>query len=144
MEAFVRNFIRASLCWLAFGVLLGTAMTFSPALTVYRPAHLHANLLGFVSMMIFGVAYHVLPRFTGRPLHSRRLAAAHLVVANAGLSVLIAGWLALPHLAAGRNVLRAGALISATGVFMFIHNIWSTLQPAGAGLTPLTTKWSGS
>lgn len=55
MEAFVSNFIRASLCWLAFGVLLGTAMTFAPALTVYRPAHMHANLLGFVSMMIFGM-----------------------------------------------------------------------------------------
>lgn len=91
MDSFVRRFIRASLCCLAFGVVLGTAMTFSPAMMVYRPAHLHANLLGFVSMMIFGFAYHVLPRFTGRPLHSGRLAVAHLVTANAGLALLIVG-----------------------------------------------------
>lgn len=140
MEAFVRNFIRASLCWLGFGVLLGTGMTFAPELTVYRPAHMHANLLGFVSMMIFGVAYHVLPRFTGRPLHSPRLAALHLGVANVGLATLVAGWLALPQLAAGPGLLRGGALISATGVFMFIYNIWRTLQPMNSVLTPLSSK----
>ena len=73
MEPFVRNFIRASLVWLGLGVSLGVAMVIVPQYAlVYRPAHMHANLLGFVSMMIFGVAYHVLPRFVGRPLHSSR------------------------------------------------------------------------
>jgi cbb3-type cytochrome oxidase subunit 1 len=53
------------------------AMAVHPAWAVYRTAHLHMNLLGFVAMMIFGVAYHVIPRFTGHSLHSRRLAAVH-------------------------------------------------------------------
>lgn len=64
MEPFVRRVIRSSLLWLVIGVLIGAAMTFAPAAALaYRPAHAHANLLGFVSMMIFGVAYHVIPRF---------------------------------------------------------------------------------
>jgi hypothetical protein len=84
MEPFVRNFVRSSLLWLGGGVLLGMWMAVSPQAIIYRPAHVHANLLGFVSMMIFGVAYHVIPRFAGSPLRSRRVAMAHLWVSNIG------------------------------------------------------------
>lgn len=68
MEPFVRKFIRASLVWFGVGILLGLSMSFWPMESLaYRPAHAHAHLLGFVSMMIFGVAYHVIPRFSGAP-----------------------------------------------------------------------------
>jgi cytochrome c oxidase cbb3-type subunit 1 len=132
MEQFVRNFVRASLLWLGIGVLLGVWMVFAPAQAlVYRPAHMHANLLGFVSMMIFGVAYHVLPRFAGTPLRSRRAAALHLWVANAGLALLVGGWLARPTAhQAGTAALSAGAVASALGAFLFIGNIWRTIGAA--------------
>lgn len=131
MEPFVRNFIRSSLVWLGVGVLLGVSMVFAPMQTmVYRPAHMHANLLGFVSMMIFGVAYHVVPRFTGTPLRSRRMAMAHLWVANAGLAGMVGGWMLRPSQpSTGGAVLGAGALLSASGAFLFISNIWRTLAP---------------
>ena len=74
MDWFVRAFLKSSLVWLGLGVTLGVGMAGHPAWLVYRPAHLHMTLLGFVAMMIFGVAYHVIPRFTGHPLHGRRLA----------------------------------------------------------------------
>ena len=76
MEWFVKAFLKASLAWLALGVTLGVAMAVHPAWTVYRLPHVHVLLLGFVTMMIYGVAYHVIPRFTGAPLYSRRLAGA--------------------------------------------------------------------
>ena len=91
MEWFVRAFIKASLAWLGLGVTLGVAMAAQPAWIVYRPAHVHMNLLGFVTMMIYGVAYHVLPRFSGHPLHRRGLAGAHWVLANLGLATMVAG-----------------------------------------------------
>lgn len=129
MDPFVRRFIRSSLVWLGVGVLIGAAMALDPALAAFRTAHMHANLLGFVSMMIFGVAYHVIPRFTGRPLHSPRAAAAHLWVANAGLAGMVAGFvLRVFRWEAGMPVLGAGAVLSATGAFLFIHNIWRTLD----------------
>jgi cytochrome c oxidase cbb3-type subunit 1 len=128
MEPFVRNFVRASLVWLGIGVLLGLSMVVFPQALVYRPAHMHANLLGFVSMMIFGVAYHVLPRFAGRPLWSRRAAAVHLVLANAGLALMVGGWITRVNLpAAGTAVLTAGVIGSAAGAFLFIGNIWRTI-----------------
>jgi cbb3-type cytochrome oxidase subunit 1 len=62
MEWFVRAFAKASVAWLAAGVTLGVGMAARPAWTVYRPAHVHMVALGFVAMMIYGVAYHVVPR----------------------------------------------------------------------------------
>lgn len=95
---------------------------------VYRPAHVHANLLGFVSMMIFGVAYHVIPRFTGNPLYRRELAMAHFWVANAGLALMVSGWIArVQWMQLGTLTVRVGASLSAVGAFLFIFNLWRTL-----------------
>ncbi|MEX0906810.1 MAG: cbb3-type cytochrome c oxidase subunit I [Gemmatimonadota bacterium] len=128
MEPFVRRFVRSSLAWLGVGVLIGVWMSIDARAVAYRPAHMHANLLGFVSMMIFGVAYHVLPRFSGRPLRSRASAVAHLWLANAGLALMVGGWVMRPDVAAvARCALIAGGLASATGAFLFIGNIWLTL-----------------
>jgi cbb3-type cytochrome oxidase subunit 1 len=129
MDPFVRRFIRSSLVWLGVGVLIGVAMALNPAAVAFRTAHMHANLLGFVSMMIFGVAYHVVPRFTGRPLHSPRAAALHLWIANAGLAGMVAGFiLRVYQWELGMPVLGAGAVLSATGAMLFIHNIWRTMD----------------
>ena len=144
MDTFVRGFIRASLLWLGVGVLIGVSMAFWPGQAlVYRPAHIHANLLGFVSMMIFGVAYHVIPRFNGRPLHSRPLASVHLWVANAGLACMVGGWILrvwLPR--AGAMVLQAGAAASAAGAFLFIYNLWRTMDrvPAQPEVVSLSNR----
>jgi cbb3-type cytochrome oxidase subunit 1 len=128
MEPFVRNFIRASLVWFCTGVLLGLWQVASPVALVYRPAHMHANLLGFVSMMIFGVAYHVLPRFAGTPLRSRGAARAHFWLANAGLALMLGGWIArVTWPAPGGIALMVGAMFSAAGAFLFSGNIWLTI-----------------
>jgi cbb3-type cytochrome oxidase subunit 1 len=111
---------------LAIGIAIGVAMAFWPAQhIVYRPAHAHANLLGFLSMFVFGVAYHVLPRFVGRPLPSERLAMWHLWVANFGLALLEGGWLVGPTwMRAGRLLLIGGAVVSLVGAALFIFNAW--------------------
>src|SRR5215470_8001476 len=92
MDWFAKQFVKASLVWLCLAVTLGAAMAVHPAWTIYRTAHMHAALLGFVSMMIFGVAYHVLPRFSGSPLHSKRVAGWHWWTANLGLLAMIIGF----------------------------------------------------
>jgi hypothetical protein len=133
VEPFVRNFIRMSLVWFSIGLLIGFSMVFWPSHIVYRPAHVHAVLLGFVSMMIFGVAYHVLPRFTGRPLHNRTLATIHFWSANTGLALLVSGFITRVHVAAvGGALLGAGAVTSLVAGGMFVYNAWRTLGPSQA------------
>jgi heme/copper-type cytochrome/quinol oxidase subunit 1 len=134
MEPFVRNFIRASLVWFCTGVLLGLWQVASPVALVYRPAHMHANLLGFVSMMIFGVAYHVLPRFAGTPLRSRGVARVHFWMANTGLALMVGGWLGrVTWPEPGGIALMMGAIASAAGAFLFIGNIWLTIGVRQSG-----------
>jgi cbb3-type cytochrome oxidase subunit 1 len=129
MEWFVKAFLKSSLAWLGLGVSLGLAMAVHPAWAVYRTAHLHMNLLGFVAMMIFGVAYHVIPRFTGNQLHDRRLAGAHWWIQNLGLIALAAGFVARLHSGSlGAFLLAAGGLLSAGGAYLFIYNLWRTID----------------
>jgi heme/copper-type cytochrome/quinol oxidase subunit 1 len=55
--------------------------------------HGHMMMLGFVLMIIYGVGLHVIPRFGGYPLRSERVATVQFWLANAGLPLMIAGWL---------------------------------------------------
>ena len=129
MDWFVRRFIKSALAWLGLGVTLGVAMAVHPLWIIYRPAHVHMNLLGFVTMMIFGVGYYVLPRFFGHPLHSKRLAGAHWWLSNAGLALMVVGFFMAPHLGAGSiPVLATGGVLSTLGAFAFIFNIWRTID----------------
>jgi cytochrome c oxidase cbb3-type subunit 1 len=137
MDWFVKAFLKASLAWLGAGVSLGVAMAVHPAWAVYRTAHLHMNMLGFVAMMIFGVAYHVIPRFTGHPLHSRHLAGVHWWLANGGLALFVAGFVMLPHTAfgtVGRVVVSAGGVLSAAAAYAFIYNLWRTIDGTSSKL----------
>jgi hypothetical protein len=138
VEWFVRAFLKAALAWLGLGVTLGVAMAIHPGWIVYRPAHVHMNLLGFVTMMIFGVGYHVLPRFSGHGLHSRRLAGIHWGLANLGLATMVAGFVLAPHLGARATpVLALGGTLSAWGAYLFIFNIWRTIDGPAPPPMPL-------
>ena len=131
MDWFVKAFLKASLAWLAAGVSLGLAMAVHPAWAVYRTAHLHMNLLGFVAMMIFGVAYHVIPRFTGNPLHSRRIAEVQWWLANGGLALFVTGLALLPNTmysTPARIVVGVGGILSAAAAYLFVYNIWRTID----------------
>ena len=130
MDWYVRAFLKSSLAWLGAGVTLGLAMAVWPGLVVYRPAHVHFNLLGFVAMMIFGVGYQMLPRMAGHPLRYPALAKAHWVLANLGLLLLGVGFALAPHGRPGLALaLRAtGGVCAAAGAYLFIYNVWRSIN----------------
>ena len=129
MDWFVKAFLKASLAWLGLGVTLGALMAGRPSLAGWRTAHIHMNLLGFVTMMIFGVAYHVIPRFTGHPLAMPRLARAHWWISNVGLALLATGFgLRGMGVAFFAPLLGVGATLSALGAYSFIVNVWRTID----------------
>ena len=133
MTWFVKAFLKASLAWLALGVTFGVAMAVHPAWIVYRLAHMHMLLLGFVTMMIFGVAYHVVPRFVGFALHRPDLAQWHWWGANVGLALMASGFIVrvrAPY--AGTVLLGTGGILSALGAYTFVYLIWRTLDGPSA------------
>lgn len=133
MEWFIKAFIRASLLWFGAGILLGVAIAVHPAWVIYRPAHAHMNVVGFLTMLVFGVGYQLLPRLFGHPLRSRRLAVAHLFLANFGLAALVAGFMVRPHaVTAGAWLSGTGGILFATGAAFWIWNLWRTFAAADA------------
>jgi cbb3-type cytochrome oxidase subunit 1 len=139
MEWFVRAFVRASLVWLALGVTLGVAMAAHPAWRVFRTAHLHMNLTGFMTMMIFGVAYYVIPRFFGQPLHSRPIAFGQWWLSNLGLGGMVAGFMMQAYAIPGWTALLVtSGVLQAVGAYAFVYNIWRTIGAASVPVLPLS------
>ena len=126
---FSKAFLKASLVWLGLGVTLGVAMAAIPAWAAFRTAHLHMLVLGFVGMMIFGVAYHVIPRFTGNVLSSARAGAVQWWISNGGLAAMVIGFvLRAQARPIGTPVLVLGGVLGALGAYLFIWNIWRTID----------------
>jgi cbb3-type cytochrome oxidase subunit 1 len=133
MEWFIKAFIRSSLLWFAAGITAGIAMTMQPQWIIYRPAHAHMNVAGFLTMLVFGVGYQLLPRLFGHPLHSSRLAIAHLFLANIGLALLVIGFLVQPHVSLyGRWLTSLGGVVYGVGVGLWLWNLWRTFDAADA------------
>lgn len=90
-----RLYVTIGLIYGLLGGLMMIVRLVDPALVPGNamPAHGHMMLLGFVLMTIYGVGLHVLPRFGGYPLRSERVATLQFWLANAGLPLMIAGWL---------------------------------------------------
>jgi cbb3-type cytochrome oxidase subunit 1 len=133
VDWFVKAFIRASLAWFALGILFGLAMAAQPAWVVYRPAHAHMTVVGFLTMMVFGVGYQLLPRLFGHALFSRALAVAHWWLANVGLAGMVTGFVLAPHIGArSAPVTATGGLLFALGALGFVYNMWRTFNLADA------------
>lgn len=124
MSPLSKNFVRASLIYFFIAAILGTimiSMRSYPAQLLFT--HVHLNLLGWMSMMIYGVGYHILPRFSGTPLAYPKLGNLQFYLANIGLVGLVCFRPIHPlaEIFAGVQVVSAG---------LFVFNIWmSTLPP---------------
>jgi cbb3-type cytochrome oxidase subunit 1 len=137
MERGVVLFLKASLVWLVAGVTLGVCMAVHPALIAYRAAHIHLLLLGFVAGMIFGVGYHVFPRFAGRPLRDPRLLMPHWWLTNGGVAAMSAGFiLRAEGIAGSPSLLAVGGAAAAIGAYLFAYNIWRTVESAAVRMAP--------
>lgn len=128
----LRDFTVASVVYLALGTSLGGLMAVAPTLIgQITSIHVHLNLLGFVGMMIYGVSYHVVPRFTGRKLYSEGLPRIQFWLANVGLVGMALGFfmrdillLAQPLYLPFLGVFAGVELIS---VYLYVYNVLRTL-----------------
>ena len=89
MDRYVKGFIVMSIVYLGVAALLGIIMLGNQNVMALKFVHSHLNMLGWVSMMIYGVGYHILPRFMGRPLYSNRIGEAQFYLANISLVGLL-------------------------------------------------------
>lgn len=115
---------RAAFGCLALGVGLGALFALDRGLgAALRPLHAELNMWGWVTLLIYAMAYHMLPRFAGMPLRSPRAAEAQGWIAIAGVALAALGWIAAVWAPAVMLPLRlAGGLlqIGAAGLFVWL------------------------
>jgi cbb3-type cytochrome oxidase subunit 1 len=129
MDQYAKAFVKASVIYLGIGAITGMCMVLWPDIrfTITR-VHTHINLLGFMAMMIYGVGYHILPRFMGKPVYSHRLGNIQVWLANITLVGLSISWI-LETSQGG--IWHSLAILFGIGqvfsVFLFIINLWMSM-----------------
>jgi cytochrome c oxidase cbb3-type subunit 1 len=88
-------------------------------------------LLGWVSMMIYGVGYHILPRFMGRPLYSTKMGDAQFWLANIGLVFMLVFYTMNVYSPAGTYVMImvTAGIAELVSIFLFFYNMLMTFMP---------------
>jgi hypothetical protein len=138
--------IRVGFFWLICGLAMILAQQFYPALPhAYSGAWRHALTVGFITSMILGVGYRIIPVFMKQPLASTRLmlvSAALIIIGNLARVTLelltIGGWTWSYRLMGISGVLELSALI------LFAGNLAATalnrrrVYSPAAPLTPNT------
>lgn len=132
-------YIRMSVLYFVAGGLIGLIMILFPdtprhhdLYMAHIPVHAHLNLLGFMSMMVYGVGYHILPKFSGQEIYSARIMDIQFWLANAGLIGIAVSW---PFVRMGdavalfRPLLSISAACSLIAAFLFALNILKTVKP---------------
>lgn len=141
MHSLVRRFLKTAIVFLAIGLVLGLWMMIARELELRFPgtylvsAHTHAILVGFVMMMIFGVALWLFPRpAKDDPRYSPRAAEAAYWLVTVGTAARIVGELARPYTntLAVRIATLAAGVFQVVGIGVFFYTMWHRIRPAGS------------
>lgn len=126
-----RLFVSIALVYGLLGGLIAIVRLIDPSLIPGNVPRMHGHimLLGFILMMIYGIALHVLPRFGGFPLYSEQMADWQLYSANAGLPLMIAGWLGWRDM-----LVMAGGVLTYGAIVLFGLNMILTVRTKGRAL----------
>lgn len=133
MPLLARLFIKTALGYLALALLLGVGIAAGvpSRAAAFGPAWIHLLVVGWLTQLIFGVAYWLFPRHSReRPFGQTAPAWAAFVLLNAGL-VLRA--IAEPAVAWGgsagwRTALVVSAAAQALGALAFVVYLWPRVR----------------
>jgi cbb3-type cytochrome oxidase subunit 1 len=137
MSPLVRRFLKTAIGFLIFGVGLGVFMLARRELggvwstPWWVSAHTHAILVGFVMMMILGVALWMFPRPARDDTHfDPRLAEVAYWCIAVGTAVRVLGELARPVTAdaAVRWGVVLGGAAQALGLVLFFYTMWTRIR----------------
>jgi cbb3-type cytochrome oxidase subunit 1 len=138
----IRRYVKTSFAFLLAGAVLGAYIVIGEVVwSAYPPrlhvtAHVHLLLVGFMLMLVMGVATWMFPRPARDDRRYRpELATAVYWVMAGGTAVRAAAELVAPW-AGGQPVrllIVAGGLAQVLGTVLFVVNMWSRVRmPAAA------------
>lgn len=144
MTPLVRRYIKTSFVFLLAGLLLGAWIIVGEFVVGQYPprlfitAHVHLLLVGFMLMMVMGVATWMFPR----PAKDDTAYRPELAEAVYWVMTVTTGLRALAEVLAGlspssalRPVIAAGGLGQVLGALLFIVNMWQRVRMPPAALS---------
>lgn len=141
MHTLVRRFIKTAIGFLAAGLAIGGWMVARRELadsypsTYVTSAHTHAIFVGFVMMMIMGVALWLFPRPDKEDVRYNPGAVnASYWFITIGTAGRVVGELLRPSSATWwlRWAVIAFSLTQIIGILVFFHTMWSRIRPLGS------------
>jgi cbb3-type cytochrome oxidase subunit 1 len=141
MHSLVRRFLKTAVIFLLVGLTLGGWMMVRRELFGVFPspylisAHTHAILVGFVMLMILGVALWLFPRPDKDDVrYQPRVAGLAYWLVTLGTALRVAGELLRQIEIAGwlRWMVVLAGLAQIAGIGAFFHTMWSRIRPAGS------------
>ena len=129
MDKFVKGFIVMSVVYLGAAAVMGIVMLADQNVMALKFVHSHLNMLGWVSMMIYGVGYHILPRFMGRALYSNKIGEVQFYLANISLVAMLLFYSLNAFNPSGlyRTITVISGAVQAITIFLFLYNMLMTL-----------------
>jgi len=129
VDKFVKGFIVMSVVYLGVAAVMGIVMLANPDVMALKFVHSHLNMLGWVSMMIYGVGYHILPRFMGRALYSNKIGEIQFYLANISLVSMLLFYTLNVYNPSGlyRTITVVSGAVHAFTLFLFLYNMLMTL-----------------
>ena len=129
------RFIRASYFWLAIAGTMAAAYSLYQAATGLAVPHSlvgayrHALTVGFISMMILGMAARIIPVFTGARLHSDLMLLGSFLFLNLGNGVRVISQ-PLADLVGGPFFVSMGVsgFVEVVALALFVYNLWRTID----------------
>jgi cbb3-type cytochrome oxidase subunit 1 len=145
MPPLIRRYIKTSFAFLILGVLLGTYISVRQYLLgAYPPrllitAHVHMLLVGFMLMIVMGVATWMFPRpARDDPRYRPELAEAvyWLMTGATCVRALAEIFTAYADATALRAAVALGSAGQAGGVLLFVVNMWTRVRMPSAATPP--------
>ena len=143
MHSLVRRFLKTGIGFLTLGIILGLWMMIERELLQRFPspyvvsAHTHAILVGFVMMMILGVALWLFPRPSKEDTRYSPKAAdvAYWLVGGGTLLRVVAEITRASVDAAWLRIETVGTgFLQVVGLLVFFYTMWSRIRPLGSAL----------
>jgi heme/copper-type cytochrome/quinol oxidase subunit 1 len=140
MFTLARYYVKSAILFLVFGLLLGGYMSYrinisgSGVPQSMITAHTHLILVGFVMMLIMGIALWLFPRPREKVFYSPLLAEITFYVMFATISVrslseIASGFIVSPWTA---WAVVTGSFGEILGIVLFFVNIWNRIKPIGS------------
>jgi cbb3-type cytochrome oxidase subunit 1 len=127
-------FIRASLVYLVLGFSFGGLMLINKGFPVHfflwrlLPSHIEFVLFGWIVLLVMGMGFWILPRFSSQPVRGNEtLAWLAFIMVNVGIIFIVLASLGV----GGAWLTFLGRMAEAVGVFLFVAHAWPRIKGFG-------------